>query len=213
MDCGKIIEWRKSPHLSAFDANPNMVQRFYNDRRAQLLSGEVNPNAAHLALADFEMEFDGDFLLVTQNVDNLHERAGSQNILHMHGELMKIRCLDCGSVQTIYADVNEDSRCLQCESPRVRPHIVWFGEMPMEMDAIQEKLYSCDLFVSIGTSNNVYPAAGFMSLAKESGAKCVELNLEETQLTQHFDQSLFGPPVKLCPHFLKSFSEEYLEHH
>ena len=181
-----------------FEANPQLVYEFYNQRRRQLVSGEVQPNAAHNFLAKFEHEFPGEFLLVTQNVDNLHERAGSENLLHMHGELLKMRCLNSQRVFDINEDFGINSACSCCRSAgNLRPHIVWFGEMPFYMNEINQALESCDLFVSIGTSGNVYPASGFYQTAKLRRAHTVELNLERTGST--FDEHRYGNASDIVP--------------
>ncbi|GAB5499335.1 MAG: NAD-dependent protein deacylase [Pseudohongiellaceae bacterium] len=184
-----------------FASNPPLVYEFYNRRRQQLLSEPIKPNAAHTALAKFEHDFDGDFLLVTQNVDNLHERAGSRNLLHMHGELLKARCVNTQMVFDWRADLDFDAQCRCCKSPgNLRPHIVWFGEMPLHMQRITDALESCDLFIAIGTSGNVYPASGFYQTAKRFAAHTVELNLEETG--SQFDRHLYGPASQVVPEFL-----------
>ena len=129
-----------------------MVHQFYNDRRRQLLSADIKENAAHLALAEFEEKFAGEVLIVTQNIDDLHERAGSQQLIHMHGELLKKRCQQCGEVTSVQDDLTAESICPHCKiASQLRPHIVWFGEMPMQMPRIEKALQECDLFVSIGT--------------------------------------------------------------
>lgn len=183
-----------------FERNPGLVYEFYNQRRRQLLSAAVRPNAGHTALARFEREFNGDFLLVTQNIDNLHERAGSRNVLHMHGEILKSRCLNSHLVYETRADVTLDSACRCCRAPgNLRPHVVWFGEMPLHMAAITRALEDCDLFVAIGTSGNVYPASGFYQTAKTHQAHTVELNLEKTDT--RFDNHIYGPASELVPAF------------
>jgi NAD-dependent deacetylase len=186
----------------AFARNPELVQRFYNLRRAQLNS--VNPNPAHQALADFEQAFEGDFLLITQNVDDLHERAGSQNLLHMHGELKRVRCVRTHRIYAFDGDVNSDTLCECCQMPNLRPHIVWFGEMPLFMDQICRALEQCDLFISIGTSGHVYPAAGFVELASSMGAHTVEINLEPSKVKDAFQQHLYGKAGEILPEYLKS---------
>lgn len=176
----------------AFAQNPQLVHRFYNARRSQLLS-EAHPNPAHLALAEFEQRFEGQFTLVTQNVDNLHERAGSRNILHMHGELLKIRCTDCQGVLPWLEGTQTDSTCPSCSAVgTLRPHIVWFGEVPMFMPKIESALSQCDLFIAIGTSGNVYPAAGFVATASAFGAHTVEVNLEPSNGQSHFAEHHYG---------------------
>lgn len=183
-----------------FARDPELVYRFYNQRRRQLLSDTVKPNAAHEALARFEQEFAGDFLLVTQNIDNLHRRAGSRKLLHMHGELLKMRCTASGTVFDIETDFDGASLCRCCRTPgNLRPHVVWFGEMPLHMEEITEALQNCDLFVSIGTSGNVYPAAGFYRTARIHNAHTVELNLEHTPSS--FDLHRTGPASELVPAF------------
>lgn len=185
----------------AYARNPVLVQKFYNARRAQLLAS-AKPNQAHIALGEFEKRFNGEFLLVTQNVDNLHEQGGSQNLIHMHGELLKARCPNSGEVIPCTSDLLDESVCKCCTPPhRLRPHIVWFGEMPLAMEAIEHALAECDLFVSIGTSGNVYPAAGFVQLATSYGATTVELNLEKSANSHTFDKSLQGCASALVPQF------------
>ena len=186
-----------------FEANPQLVHEFYNQRRRHLLSPETKPNIAHTALAKFEHEFDGSFLLITQNIDNLHERAGSQNLLHMHGELLKMRCLNSQLVFDIRQDLSFDTECRCCRSAgNLRPYIVWFGEMPLHMQQINKALESCDLFVSIGTSGNVYPASGFYQTAKIRRAHTVELNLEATPSS--FDEKHIGLASVEVPRFFNT---------
>ena len=183
-----------------FARNPDLVHRFYNARRRQLAL--VEPNNAHRALARFEDRFPGDFLLVTQNVDDLHERAGSENLIHIHGELLKIRCQACGQVFSWYHDLSVEMPCACCHvAGNLRPHIVWFGEMPLQMEMIYRALSTCDLFVSIGTSGNVYPAAGFFQAAV--AARTVELNLEPSKQGTQFDEQHYGPASVLVEHFFK----------
>ncbi len=178
-----------------FARNSDLVQQFYNGRRRDLQSAKVVPNAAHRALAKLEQDWPGDALLITQNIDDLHERAGSKNLIHLHGELLKARCTVSEKVYPWYRDINEEDLC-ECCSPTnpLRPHVVWFGEMPLRLDEIYEALKECVLFISIGTSGNVYPAADFVREAKVHGAKTVEINLEETG--HHFDEHHLGPATK-----------------
>ena len=186
-----------------FARNPQLVYEFYNQRRRQLLTPEISPNAAHSALAKFEHEFDGEFLLVTQNVDNLHERAGSHNLIHMHGELLKMRCLNSKLVFDVSEDFDYDTHCRCCRSAgNLRPHVVWFGEMPLQMNRINSALENCDMFVAIGTSGNVYPASGFYQTAKIRKASTVELNLERTGSS--FDRHVRGPATECVPQFFES---------
>jgi NAD-dependent deacetylase len=153
----------------AFARDPKLVHRFYNVRRAQLKI--VEPNAAHLALAALEREWDGEFLLVTQNVDDLHERAGSRKLVHMHGEIRKLRCMGCGAVAAHLEDAGVALECAGCGGG-MRPHIVWFGEMPFGMDEIYEAAAQADVFVAIGTSGVVYPAAGLVDAVRHNGRGC-----------------------------------------
>ena len=193
----------------SFQRNPKLVNTFYNERRTQLLSGEVNPNAAHKALADFERNFSGSFLLVTQNVDDLHHRAGSRSLLQMHGSLVAAKCKFCGFKFEIRTDLNTQDQCSDCnKSGGLRPDIVWFGEMPEHMEQIEHAILNCDLFVSIGTSAEVYPAAGFSDLAKQIGARTVELNLEASSKTHYFDESFRGPATELVPQYFNQLLKD-----
>lgn len=188
-----------------FAKNPELVYDFYNQRRAQLLSDEVAPNAAHFALAKLEEEFKGSVLLITQNVDDLHEKAGHQDVLHMHGELMMMRCMSSGKVFNAPNVVDKTSICECCKKEgNLRPHIVWFGEMPLFMDDIQKALLASDLFISIGTSSLVYPAAIFYKWAAQGGAKTVELNLEKTVASERYDENIQGPASELIPKYVES---------
>lgn len=189
----------------AFQRDPELVHRFYNQRREQLLLPDIRPNAAHMALARLEESFSGKVLLVTQNIDNLHERAGSHNLIHMHGELLNLRCTTSGQVFEHRSHVLPDDRCACCnETGTLRPDIVWFGEMPMQMDLIYESLEQCDLFLSIGTSGHVYPAAGFVEVANSVGAETVEINLEPSKKQSAFDRHLYGPASQEVPMFVDS---------
>ena len=184
-----------------FARDPELVRRFYNERRRKLLT--VSPNAAHSALADFEGRVEGEFLLVTQNIDDLHERAGSRRLSHMHGELLKGRCGKCGAVFPQPGDMGAADECPACGgSGGTRPHVVWFGETPLELEKTCAALERCRLFVSVGTSGNVYPAAGFVRTARAAGARCVELNLEDSAASHVFHESIRGPATKIVPEFL-----------
>lgn len=189
----------------AFIANPELVYRFYNLRRAAL--ADAKPNGAHSALAILEQHLGDNFLLVTQNVDNLHEQAGSQRLFHMHGELTKARCTACGSIHNWSETLDASDVCPSCNQvAKLRPHIVWFGEMPLYMDEIYQALSQCDLFVSIGTSGNVYPAAGFYQHAKAYGATTIELNLEPSANAADFEDGHYGPATETVPQFVKRIS-------
>jgi NAD-dependent deacetylase len=188
----------------AFARDPALVQRFYNLRRAQLCDPAVRPNAAHLALARLEREWPGEVLVVTQNVDDLHERAGSRNLIHMHGELMRALCRACAGSSPWTGDLGPDAACPGCGATgRLRPDIVWFGEMPYRMDEIMAALARCALFLSIGTSGQVYPAAGFVEIVRESGpAPTVEINLEPSAVRSRFAEHRAGPAGELVPAFV-----------
>jgi NAD-dependent deacetylase len=180
-----------------FMRNPALVQKFYNERRKQLAGAQ--PNAAHRALAELEKGWPGPFFLITQNVDDLHDRAGSKSLLHMHGELLKVRCLSCRSVARWEDDVLPTSECPSCHlEGKLRPHIVWFGEVPLGMDDIAAELRGCDYFAAIGTSGHVYPAAGFVQWA---GPFCqtVEINLEPSLVNSAFKESRQGPATQTVP--------------
>ena len=185
-----------------FARNPALVQSFYNHRRGEL--AKVSPNAAHIALAELEKSYKGTVTVVTQNVDNLHERAGTVNLIHMHGELTKMRCGKCGDVIVTEEEFSTESVCSKCGSTgAMRPHIVWFGEIPMMMDEIAALLAKCDLFISIGTSGAVYPAAGFVRIARETGAHTVELNLEKSQGASLFVEKIYGKATEIVPEYTK----------
>ncbi len=192
----------------AFISAPERVHRFYNLRRQQLLTAEVRPNAAHSAIAEFQNTYPGDVTLITQNVDNLHERAGSENVLHMHGQLTECRCNNCGYVGQAPLELDSDSQCPGCRETRcLRPNIVWFGEMPFFLDHIDKRLSHAALFIAIGTSGQVYPAAGFVRQARSAGAFCVELNLLPSDNNHLFDQGYFGPASEIVGDFLQQILE------
>lgn len=184
----------------AFSTNPLLVHQFYNRRRSQLLSAAVSPNAAHYALARLERDFDGQVTVVTQNVDDLHERAGSKSLIHMHGELLKSCCISCGNVADCLDELSLELQCELCRRVgSLRPHIVWFGEMPLQMHTIQQRINACSLFISVGTSGHVYPAAGFALMAGDAGARTIELNLESTIASSNFDEVRQGVATKIVP--------------
>ena len=186
----------------AFHRDPALVQRFYNARRAQLKDPKIQPNAAHLALAELEKHWEGEFLLVTQNVDNLHRRAGSQNLLHMHGRLDQVFCQSCEETSNWLEDLEVDEHCPFCGiRGALRPNIVWFGEMPHHLDEIYAAIEKADIFISIGTSGNVYPAAGFVQLAWK--ARKIEVNLKDTETSSAFEEHLVGPASLEVPKLVK----------
>ncbi|QNE30567.1 NAD-dependent deacylase [Sphingomonas sp. NBWT7] len=181
----------------ALAADPALVHRFYDLRRAALR--DVAPNAAHTALARLDAAWPGELLIVTQNVDDLHERAGACRLLHMHGELMSALCAACGARAPSPLALPPGTACAACGAAALRPDIVFFGEMPYQMERIERALAACDLFVSIGTSGAVYPAAGFVQLANHYGAATLELNLEPSGGSGWFDESRRGAATTLVP--------------
>lgn len=186
----------------AFVRNPALVQRFYDERRAKLK--QLQPNAAHVALAKLDAEWPGELLIVTQNVDDLHERAGAKRLLHMHGELKSAWCLGCDGRTHWEGEMSGEPTCPACGAlGTLRPDIVWFGEIPYEMDRIESALRKADLFVSIGTSGAVYPAAGFVQTARYCGAQTIEMNLEPSLGSVYFDESRTGPAGRLVPEWVE----------
>lgn len=186
----------------AFARDPDLVQRFYDARRAAVQ--EAVPNPAHLALAQLDREWPGGLLIVTQNVDDLHERAGANRLLHMHGELLSALCSSCKVRHRWTAPLADRPPCPSCGTPALRPDVVWFGEMPYRMDQIYDALRAADLFVSIGTSGAVYPAAGFVRDARDLGLRTLELNLERSEGSAWFHESRQGPAGMLVPEWVKS---------
>lgn len=185
-----------------FARNPAQVMRFYNGRRAN--AAEARPNAAHHALARLEQADDINLLVVTQNVDDLHERGGSENLIHMHGAVNSALCAACAHRWPAPAQMHEGDTCPACSAPATRPDIVWFGEMPYQMDRIFAALGQADLFVSIGTSGNVYPAAGFVAEAARAGAQTLEINLEPSAVGSQFDDAVMGPATQTVPAWVES---------
>ncbi|WP_162046365.1 Sir2 family NAD+-dependent deacetylase [Vibrio taketomensis] len=176
-----------------FARNPNLVQEFYNQRRSKLQDSDIQPNAAHNALGRLERELEGTVTIITQNIDNLHERGGSENIIHMHGELLKARCSESNQVIDHNDDIVTGEMCHCCQIPsQMRPHIVWFGEMPLRMGDIYSAIEKADLFISIGTSGVVYPAAGFVHDARMHGAHTIEINLEPSAVESEFEEKRYG---------------------
>ncbi len=181
----------------AYDRQPGVVQRFYDERRAAL--AHVEPNPAHVALARLEEALGDDLYLVTQNIDDLHERGGSQRVHHMHGELLSALCRACHRRVRWSGDLADLPPCPGCGFTELRPDVVWFGEVPHGMDDILERLRTADLFVSIGTSGAVYPAAGFVQLAGRHGAHTLELNLVPSEGTAFFAEARHGRAGELVP--------------
>jgi NAD-dependent deacetylase len=185
-----------------FARNPAKVHDFYNLRRR--LHGEAKPNAAHGALARLERDCDADVIVVTQNIDTLHEAAGTRRLIHMHGRLTHGLCAACGRSDACSGDLSVESICAACgRVGQMRPDVVWFGEMPRDMDRIYAALGACDLFVSIGTSGTVYPAAGFVMEARAAGAHTVELNLEPSEGASLFAEAIYGPATEVVPAFVE----------
>jgi NAD-dependent deacetylase len=180
----------------AFVVDPETVLRFYDDRREAL--GSVVPNPAHTALAELEQRLGEDLLLVTQNIDDLHERAGSERVLHMHGELLSALCAACEERSRPWTGPMLGATCRSCEG-ELRPDVVWFGEIPYAMDDIVDALVECDLFVAIGTSGAVYPAAGFVQQARAYGARTLELNLVPCEGSFFFHEARHGRAGELVP--------------
>lgn len=198
--------WERFPieevaSLEGYQRNPARVLEFYNLRRGKL--AQARPNPAHVALAELEAAWTAQNRAVTvctQNIDNLHERAGSRRVLHMHGELAKARCHDCGALSPADGDLTLDLGCGACgRMGGLRPHVVWFGETPLFLDEIYEALAGADLFVSIGTSGAVYPAAGFVAAARRAGTPTLELNLAPSDNADMFEAGRYGKASEIVP--------------
>jgi NAD-dependent deacetylase len=182
---------------SAYLRDPGLVHRFYDERRAALVA--VEPNPAHRALARLEAAVGDDLLLVTQNVDDLHERAGSRRVLHLHGELRRARCQTCGDRPEWSGTLGDRPPCPSCGAQDLRPDVVWFGEVPYLLDEVYESLENAEVFCAVGTSGLVYPAAGFGGHASAYGARTVELNLARSEAVPWFDDVRRGPATTLVP--------------
>lgn len=206
-DAGGLWEGQRVEDVAtpeAFQRNPVLVHDFYNLRRRQLVHGGLEPNAAHRALVQLEREWPRDVLVVTQNVDDLHERAGARNLVHMHGELRKVRCERCGKTCAWETDLSVETPCVGCRaSGGLRPDVVWFGEIPHAMDRIEAALLECGLFLSVGTSGHVYPAAGFVRVARAGGAVTAEVNLEPSQNAEWFFEGRYGPATRGVPELVE----------
>ncbi len=195
------IEDVASPN--AFRQDPELIHRFYNLRRAQLHA--VKPNEAHFALAELEHAWLGGFLLITQNVDDLHERAGSKKLVHMHGEIRKLRCQNCGTVSYHEADAGLGTICIKCmKAGQMRPDVVWFGEMPYQMDLCNEALGTADIFIAIGTSGHVYPVASFAAKARRNHRYCetIEVNPAPTG-SPDYSRSIADRATRAVPELVK----------
>lgn len=183
-----------------FEADPDLVLGFYDARRRAAAS--ARPHAAHLALTRLEGALGAGLLVVTQNVDDLHERGGTRNLVHMHGELRRALCAACGARPEWAGDLIDRPPCPECGERELRPDVVWFGEMPYELDRIEQAVVACDVFVSIGTSGAVYPAAGYVALASAFGARTVELNLMPSAGAAPFDEVRIGPASVVVPRWV-----------
>ena len=196
----------------AFKRNPDLVNNFYNQRKSQLKNPLIKPNKAHFSLAELESKCSGEFLLVTQNIDNLHERAGSRKILHMHGSLDSAYCMYCNKKVILNFNLSTNYKCKNCfNKGMVRVDVVWFGEQPKYLEDIYNFLEKTEVFISIGTSNNVYPAAGFIDFLNQLDKKIFmyEFNLEKTTKTAKFDKTYFGPATKTIPKFVGNLIKNF----
>ena len=203
-DAGGLWEQHRVEDVAtpqAFARDPDLVLRFYDMRRAAIMA--ARPNPAHAALARLDAAWPGELLIVTQNIDDLHERAGARRVLHMHGEGLSAWCTACDARLRWTGTLLDDPPCPSCGARALRPDIVWFGEMPYRMDEIFAALREADLFVSIGTSGAVYPAAGFVRQARECGARTLELNLERSQGSTWFHESRLGPASAVVPEWVE----------
>jgi NAD-dependent deacetylase len=199
-------DYRDVATPDGFRRNPDLVHDFYNRRRAD--HAKVAPNAAHKALARLEREHRGSVWVITQNVDALHEAAGTESLIHMHGELLKAWCFACDRRHAWPGPLSRQSLCPACARVgTLRPDVVWFGEMPYEMERISTLIEAADLFLSIGTSGNVYPAAGFVSQARSAGAHTVELNLEPSEGVSQFAEVVHGPATIVVPAYVERLLE------
>lgn len=192
--------------IEAWHRDKKKVLDFYNETRGVFRAAHIEPNAAHEALARLEREYDGEVTIVTQNIDPLHEMAGSKRVIHMHGRDGEIRCMNCRTVFESDVDLTPESVCSACKAVgELRPNIVWFGEMPMHLDEIYEVLERCGLFLAVGTSGEVYPAAGFVLHVRRRRprAHTVELNLEPTDNETLFHEHIYGPATRVVPPYIE----------
>ena len=196
--------------VEAFARNPEYVHEFYNELKQELI--RAVPNPAHLALAKLQQNYPAPVTIVTQNVDTLHEKAQSTGVLHIHGQINQAVCLNCGHVLETWGDVNTETVCHQCGVPAMmKPNIVFFGENLLCMDKVDRLLEQCDLFVSIGTSGVVFPAASFVQIAKLNGAETYEFNLETTSNNRYFDHHIYGKAGETVPQFVDTLLAEVLK--
>lgn len=187
--------------IEAFERNPDYVHDFYNQMRPELFAAK--PNAAHFAISELQQKYPAEVNIITQNVDTLHEKAGNKNVWHIHGQINQIVCLNCGNVFETWGDICSEDECPQCKiRGMLKPNIVFFGENLLYMNKVDTLLEKCDLFISVGTSGVVYPAAGFVQIAKFAGAYTIELNMEKTSNNYFFNRHIFGPAGTTLPQFV-----------
>ena len=194
---------------AGFDSNKALVHQFYNGLRQNIKNKE--PNSAHLAITKLQEQMDslgGKVTIITQNIDDLHERANSKHIIHMHGQIDSMLCESCQHRFTFWDNSSPDSLCPHCHKATLRPDIVWFGEIPYYMDEIEQELFKCDLFIAIGTSGVVYPAAGFASICRNRGIPCLEFNLEPSSVHSNFTQAYYGKAGTTLPKFVDYLLKE-----
>ena len=191
--------------IEAWHRDKKKVLDFYNETRRLFRAANIVPNAAHKALARLEAKYPAEVMIVTQNIDPLHEMAGSKNVIHMHGRDGEVRCMSCGTVFPSDADLSPESVCPNCRTVgELRPNIVWFGEDPMHLDKIYAALERCGLFMAVGTSGQVYPAAGFvLHVRRRARARTVELNLEPTENQTLFQEQIYGPATRIVPPYVE----------
>lgn len=193
--------------IEAYWRNPDYVHDFYNQMRPELLT--ARPNKAHLAITELQDKYPSKINIITQNVDTLHEKAGNKNVWHIHGQINQIVCMNCGHVFETWGDISSEDVCPQCNiAAMLKPNIVFFGENLLYMDKVEKLLQTCDLFISVGTSGVVYPAAGFVQVAKFAGADTIEVNLEETSNNYLFDRHIYGKAGEVLPHLVQELIKQ-----
>lgn len=193
--------------IEAYWRNPDYVHDFYNQMRPELFNAK--PNAAHLAITKLQEKYNSNINVITQNIDTLHEKAGNKNVWHIHGQINQIVCMNCGHVFETWGDVSSEDSCPHCGiSAMLKPNIVFFGENLLYMDKVDELLQTCDLFISVGTSGVVYPAAGFVQVAKFAGADTIEVNLEETSNNYLFDRHIYGKAGEVLPQLVQELIKQ-----
>lgn len=187
--------------IEGFQRNPALVHSFYNDLKIEIQ--KAKPNPAHLAITKLQQQYPGTVSIITQNVDTLHEKAGNNNVYHIHGQINQAVCLNCGHILETFGDVDTETVCPQCSvMGMMKPNIVFFGENLLCMDEVERLLRSCDLFLSVGTSGIVFPAAAFVQTAKYDGADTCEFTLEPTANNFYFDRHIYGPAGQTLPPFV-----------